>query len=180
MDNSDIYTHFQHSYFDKEQKKGVEAKGKFHPDNMPYDPDMDCFYCPSGKEIVFTEVSEQSTASGYERTLSKYQTIDCTGCLLKTQCHKGKGNRVIEVSHLLRTMRMQATDRLLTEEGLEHRKRRSIETEGTFGIIKVNHHFRRFLTKGIENVEIEFGLLTLAQNLRKLIKAIPNILTLLN
>ncbi|WP_438940068.1 transposase, partial [Chitinophaga hostae] len=36
-----------------------------------------------------------------------------------------------------------------------------------FGNIKQNHHFRRFMLRGIEKVEIETGLLALAHNLRK-------------
>lgn len=174
LDSNNIKAYVKHSYFDRELKSGENAKGKFHPDNMVYDADQNCFYCPAGKKMLFLETVEQTTSSGYKRTLSKYQSVDCIGCPFKAQCHKGIGNRIIEVSHLLRDLRKKATDRLLTKEGLEHRKIRAVETEGTFGIIKWNHNFRRFLTKGIENVEVEFGLLAIAQNLRKWSKITQN------
>jgi len=168
LNNNNIDAYVKHNYFDREQKEGVKALSEYHPDNLPYDADQDCFQCPAGKKLVFIGSSYQTTASGYKRTLSKYQSTDCEGCPLRAKCHKGEGNRIIEVSHLLRNLRKQATERLLTEEGVEHRKRRVIEAEGTFGNIKGNHHFRRFLTCGKGNVSVEVGLLALAQNLRKL------------
>jgi hypothetical protein len=36
-----------------------------------------------------------------------------------------------------------------------------------FGNIKSNHHFKRFMLRGIQKVNIETGLLALAHNLRK-------------
>ena len=45
---------------------------------------------------------------------------------------------------------------------------RSIQVEGAFGVIKENHNFRRFLTRGKKNVKVEFTLLALAYNLNKL------------
>ena len=45
---------------------------------------------------------------------------------------------------------------------------RSIQVEGAFGVIKENHNFRRFLTRGKKNVKVEFTLLALAYNLNKI------------
>ena len=45
---------------------------------------------------------------------------------------------------------------------------RSIQVEGAFGVIKENHNFRRFLTRGKKSVKVEFTLLALAYNLNKL------------
>jgi hypothetical protein len=36
-----------------------------------------------------------------------------------------------------------------------------------FGNIKNNHKFKRFMLRGKEKVEIEWGLLAIAQNIRK-------------
>lgn len=51
-----------------------------------------------------------------------------------------------------------------------HRKKRSIEVEPVFGMFKQNMGFRRFLLKGLDKVGIEFGLLALAHNQKKLAK----------
>lgn len=45
---------------------------------------------------------------------------------------------------------------------------RSIQAEGTFGILKQNHHFRHFLTRENEQVLTELLLLGMPFNIRKL------------
>ena len=47
------------------------------------------------------------------------------------------------------------------------RSRRPIEPEAVFGDIKFNHGFRRFRLKSAGKVNVEFGLVALAHNLRK-------------
>ena len=44
---------------------------------------------------------------------------------------------------------------------------RSIQVEGAFGILKEDHGFRRFLTRGKMNVKAEFTLLCLGYNINK-------------
>ncbi|HMG08262.1 MAG TPA: transposase, partial [Mucilaginibacter sp.] len=56
---------------------------------------------------------------------------------------------------------------LNSEEGLQRRKKRCFDVEPVFGNIKQNHGFRRFMLRGKEKVAIEWGLLAIAQNLRK-------------
>jgi hypothetical protein len=57
---------------------------------------------------------------------------------------------------------------------LYHRSKRPIEPEAVFGQLKSNNKFNRFTLKGLPKVEIEFGLMVLAHNLRKLAaKAAP-------
>ena len=45
---------------------------------------------------------------------------------------------------------------------------RSIQVEGAFGVIKADRGFDRFETRGKENVEIEFLLVSLGYNISKL------------
>ena len=56
----------------------------------------------------------------------------------------------------------------MSETGLYHRSKRPIEPEAVFGQLKSNNKFNRFTLKGLPKVEIEFGLMVLAHNLRKL------------
>jgi hypothetical protein len=86
---------------------------------------------------------------------------------LRGVCHQAKGNRTIEVNHHLNQLKQQADQRLLSEEGVRHRKKRCWDVEPVFANIKNNHHFRPFMLRGKEKVCIETGLLTLARNLRK-------------
>lgn len=45
---------------------------------------------------------------------------------------------------------------------------RSIQVEGAFGVIKWDHGFTQFLTRGKKNVTVEFTLLAFSYNLNKL------------
>ncbi|SEI02035.1 Transposase DDE domain-containing protein, partial [Paenimyroides aquimaris] len=62
----------------------------------------------------------------------------------------------------------KAKERLNSKKGKEHRSKRPIEVEAVFGQLKSNNKFTRFTLKGLEKIQIEFGLMALAHNLRKL------------
>ena len=51
--------------------------------------------------------------------------------------------------------------------GLMHRSNRPIEPEACFGNIKFNHGFKRFHLKSTRKTKVEWGLVSLAHNLRK-------------
>jgi hypothetical protein len=109
----------------------------------------------------------KTTSNGYKQTITLYRAKNCNGCPLRGACHKSKDNRTIEVNHNLNRLKQQAEELLLTEQGIQHRKRRCYDVEPVFANIKNNHHFGRFMLRGIEKVTIETGLLALAHNLRK-------------
>jgi hypothetical protein len=60
-----------------------------------------------------------------------------------------------------------AYELLNSEEGIKHRKKRCWDVEPVFGNIKQNHGFKRFMLRGEQKVNIEWGLLAIAQNIRK-------------
>ena len=98
-----------------------------------------------------------------------YQSDNCDNCLLAEKCKKGK-LRSIQVNRRLERYKQQARENLTSKKGQKLRKLRNIEVETVFGNIKWNYGFRRFLLRGIEKVNIEMGLLSLAHNFRKLYK----------
>ncbi len=65
-------------------------------------------------------------------------------------------------------LKAKALEFLLSQQGILHRKRRMVDVEPVFGMIKKNKGFRRFYLKGIENVNIELGLLFMVHNLSKI------------
>jgi hypothetical protein len=86
-------------------------------------------------------------------------------------CYKAKADRrIIETNPNLNRHKAIAKDLLESEEGIRHRKKRCVEVETVFGNIKQNHGFRRLMLRGLGKVETEFGLLALAQNIRKKVK----------
>jgi transposase len=168
LDQHQIEAFVKYNYFYLEQHKGDKAKPAFHVDNLYYNPQQNCFYCPMGQKMAFLENIKKVSLGGYERTVSRYQAQNCKGCPLHGPCHNAAENRIVDVSHRLTELKAKARDRLLSEKGLVHRSQRPIDVEPVFGMIKHNRGFRRFLLKGLDKVTIEFGLLALAHNMKKL------------
>ena len=48
--------------------------------------------------------------------------------------------------------RNKSIENITTSKGVELRMNRSIQVEGAFGVLKQDYGFRRFLTRGVENV----------------------------
>jgi hypothetical protein len=65
-------------------------------------------------------------------------------------------------------LKNQARHRLCSERGLKMRSLRPIGVESVFGNIKNNFGVRRFMLRGIEKVTIEWGLYSIAHNMRKM------------
>lgn len=167
LEKSGIEAYVKYNYFHSEQRKKV-MEDPFHRNNLYYNQQKDCYYCPMGQAMQKIAETVKKTTTGYEQHYSRYQAVNCAGCPLRGLCHKSKGNRILEVNHALERHKAKARERLLSEKGLEHRSKRPVEVEAVFGNIKSNHHFRRLLLRGLVKVEVETGLLALAHNLRKM------------
>lgn len=168
MESNKVEAFVKYNYFDNEQHDKGASKGEFHSDNLYYNETLNCYYCPMGQPMTFIGNKESKTRTGYKITLSVYQARNCNGCPLHGRCHKRKTNRIIEVSHRGRELKNKARERLLSPEGIIHRKRRPADVEPVFGMIKSNRGFKRFQLRGIDKVNIEFGLIAIAHNLKKI------------
>lgn len=153
--------------FDKEQDEKHNSKYPFAANKLFYNQQKDCYICPMGQQMDFIGTAIRETSTGYEQTVKRYQARNCTTCPLNGACHKSKENRIIEINENLIRLKRKAYELLNSEEGIERRKKRCFDVEPTFGNIKQNHGFRRFMLRGKEKVEIEWGLIAIAQNLRK-------------
>lgn len=65
-------------------------------------------------------------------------------------------------------LREKSLKNLKTDKGILLRKNRSIQVDGSFGIIKQDYSFRRFLMMGSKNIIIEFLLIAFGYNINKL------------
>ena len=142
-------------------------KKPFSVDKLYYNEQNDSYTCPIGQQMDYLDTVTRKTTTGFSQTIKRYQAENCTGCALHTLCHKAKGNRIIEVNENLKNHRKKASDLLQSDLGKEKRKKRCHDVETVFGNIKQNHGFRRFMLRGKEKVSLEFGLLAIAQNIRK-------------
>ena len=138
--------------------------------NMYYNADEDYYVCPMGQHMEHIGDEKQESSLGYEATISKYRAQNCAGCPLRGMCYGGVlDQRTIEVNHRTNVFRAEVKRLLTSERGLYHRSRRPIEPEAVFGDIKQNHGFKRFRLKSNTKVNVEFGLVALAHNIRKYI-----------
>ena len=167
LEKAGITAYVKYSYFDKDQNEAERSKRPFSQDKLYYNKERDCFTCPMGQAMVSVGTQTKRSSTGFEQTITSYRNRSCEGCPLRGACHKGAGARTIEVNHNLNRHKAKAHELLTSERGIYHRKKRVVDTEPVFGNIKSNHGFRRFLLRGRRKVEIEVGLLSLAQNLRK-------------
>jgi transposase len=165
LNNHHIEAYVKPKDFDRKQKKNWQPN-PFSSEQLEYDANKDVYFCPAGTEMKnIGQCSKKE--NGFRKTYTLYKATGCSNCPLKEACHKQKGNRIIQVNHNGRKLKQQAHERLKTEKGIYYRKQRPADVEPVFGNIKSNKNFKRFLLKGIDKTEIEWGLLCLAHNLKK-------------
>jgi len=178
LEGEEVKTYVKYNTFDREQRK-TRRRGMFQEDDFVYDAEQDEWVCPAERRLTYRHTELHPTESGYVIERRHYECEDCGRCPLRSQCTRGEGNRQLVVSFELKRMRAQARENLLSEQGKALRSRRGVEVEGVFGRLKHNWGFRRFLLRGQEKVQIEWGLLCIAHNLAKLAAALERPLSFL-
>jgi transposase len=162
LEGKGINAYVKYPLFDKEMKSRLKD---FDTATLHYNAAIDCYYCPMGQAMEnIANYIESST----QKNISIYQAKNCHRCPLNGVCHKSKGQRTIKISHELQRHRQKAKTLLTSEKGEQLRKKRSIDVEPTFGHIKHNKKFKRFNLRGLNKVNIEIGLIAIAQNLKKM------------
>ena len=167
LQDNGITAYVKHNQFDRQQNQTIRDKKPFSTDKLHYNQNEDYYVCPMGQHMNSIGTITKTTSSGYQQTIKRYQAQNCEGCPLRAGCFKAKGNRIIDVNENLNRLKHQADELLTSEEGIKKRKQRCFDVEPVFANIKHNHHFKRFMLRGIEKVTVETGLIALAHNLRK-------------
>jgi transposase len=167
LEQKEIIPFVKYGMFDNQQRESHESKYPFATDKLFYNQENDCYICPMGQPMSFIGNIKKRTSTGFEQTIKRYQAQNCGNCPLNGACHKTKINRIIDINENLNRQKKRAHELLNSEEGIIRRKKRCFDVEPVFANIKQNHGFRRFMLRGKEKVEIEWGLLAIAQNIRK-------------
>lgn len=145
-------------------------------ENMFYDEKNDHYVCKNGKILKFQYVKRQKSIHGYVSEKSVYSCEDCLGCPYQKDCIKGKNwklpleerRKSLSIAKSFEKYRKEDLERITSEEGVLLRVNRSIQVEGSFGELKQDMQFRRYLSRGTANVLAESILLAMARNLNKL------------
>lgn len=162
LKNKRITAYVKDRDFDRNQRTKKPKPGN----GFIYEEQTDNVICPKGHTMKKIGVRQRITATGFKQEVVRYRTTKCSKCPLKNQCSSAD-TKTIELNHNLNRLRQEAVKRLKTKKGIFKRKKRCCDVEPVFGSIKHNHHFKRFMLRGYEKVQIEMGLLALAHNFRK-------------
>ncbi|WP_058306120.1 IS1182 family transposase [Gracilibacillus massiliensis] len=150
------------------KKKASFQKEIKHRENMAYDKSTDTYTCANDKQLHAIRNYTRTSQTGYQSLVTVYECEDCTGCPLKEKCTKAKGNRQLHVAKQFLAFRETAQENIQTETGTLYRMNRSIQVEGTFGVIKEDYHLKKFHSRGINNVRNELMILAFGYNLNKI------------
>jgi transposase len=145
-------------------------------ENMEYDKAGDYYICKNNKKLMVDKIVIRKSKTGYKSEKTIYSSEDCSNCTYKSGCVKASNSKTpieervknLETSKLFNKLRKEDLERIVSQEGCELRMNRSIQVEGSFGEIKQDMGFRRFLCRGKQNVKAESMLLAMAHNINKL------------
>jgi len=124
------------------------------------------YFCPAHKEFRYVRDIEREK-NGFLSITQEYECENCESCPFKKECTKAKGNRMIGINVILDDMKAAAKKRLDSEAGIQLRQQRSIQAEGTFGVLKQDRDYARVYRRGKKNVENEVYLVAIGYNLMK-------------
>lgn len=151
--------------FKKETEDKKYREDPYRAVNFPVGEDGK-MRCPNGKAFVF-QYRKNVRGNQYGRQEEIYRCEDCSGCPYARQCKKGEGNRTIRINRELTSMHQEVIENLESIQGALLRMNRSIQAEGTFGIMKNDRWYKRIVRRGIESVRLEVFLVSIGHNLYK-------------
>ena len=151
--------------FKKETEDKQYRENPFRAENFPIDKDG-IMRCPNGKAFIF-QYRQHVKGNAYGRQEEIYRCEDCSGCPYAGKCKKTEGNRTVRINQELTAMHWEVIQNLESIHGALLRMNRSIQAEGTFGVIKHDRWYKRIVRKGINSVRLEVLLVSIGHNLYK-------------
>ena len=160
-----IEKYMKFTMFDKETKDAKYHNDPFRPINFKLIDNK--LYCPNNKEFkfIYRKVKE---GNEYGRTEEIYECEDCSNCPFREKCYNGKElNKKISLNRELTHYHEEVINNLESIKGALLRMNRSIQAEGTFGILKQDRKYKRIVRRGMESVKLEMYLISIGHNLYK-------------
>lgn len=159
-------------YYVPDRTKESSKKNPYSKWKFEYVPEQDVFICPNNRPVYLSRVVEEDGGEYYV-----YETDDCSGCPFRNKClKKSKKNGDVSPSHN-RTITVYPEDDLIkkmrskldSEAGKKIYQRRMATVEPFHGDVQKNRGFTQFHLRGLEKVNVEYHLLALAHNIRKIL-----------
>lgn len=161
-------------YYVPDKTMYSSKKNLFSKWNFKKDPKKDDVYiCPEGKEMIYVRTCKDSKGLQYRL----YECVDCSECNMKEKCLRTfkkrrenehlKSNRKIAIypeDEHVKKMR----EKLETDKGKKIYQRRMSTVEPLHGDMQKNRGFIQFVLRGIKKVKVEYNLMGIAHNIRKI------------
>ena len=151
--------------FKKETKDRKYHEDPFRAVNFRID-EQGVMRCPNDKAFHFL-YRKNVRGNQYGRKEELYECEDCSGCPYAEKCKKTDKNRTVRINQELTSMHQEVIENLESIHGALLRMNRSIQTEGTFGIMKNDRWYKRIVRRGIHSVKLEVLLVAIGHNLYK-------------
>ena len=152
--------------FEKETRSEKYHTNPYRAVNFKRDSEGN-MVCPNDRKFLF-KYNRHVKGNRYGRTEEVYECENCEGCPYRLECcRSAKGNRTIRVNQELTSFHEEVIENLECIHGALLGMNRSIQSEGTFGIIKWDRSYKRLFRRGKENVILELTLLSCGYNLYK-------------
>lgn len=165
--SNSIGNYVKYNNFDYEKSNDYKKK-IFLSEHFEYDKVKDKYMCPAGQLLDFIGTKKTSSENGYKFLKRVYKSRCCDHCPHKEKCCKSKNDRKIEISPKLNKFKDRVRQNLESDIGKKLRSQRGVDVESVFGQIKHNDQFRRFYTLGLKNVNTEWGIISIAHNIKKM------------
>lgn len=147
----------------KPMTSNAKAEGRLGKQDFVYLADDDTYRCPAGQRLVYryTNIEEG-------RTMRRYWTNACGGCVLKRKCTTSNERRIArwEHEHVLEAVQ----ERLDIDPHAMRRRRETVEHP--FGTLKMRMGATHFLMKTLPRVASEMALHVLAYNLTRVMNLV--------
>ena len=151
--------------FKKETEDQKYREDPFRAVNFPIGEDG-IMRCPNGKAFHL-QYRQNVRGNAYGRQEEIYRCEDCSNCPFAEQCKKTEKNRTVRINRELTSMHQEVIENLESIHGALLRMNRSIQAEGTFGVMKNDRWYKRIVRRGIDSVKLEVFLVSIGQNLYK-------------
>ena len=151
--------------FKKETKDQKYHEDPFRAVNFRID-EQGVMRCPNDKAFHFL-YRTNVRGNQYGRKEELYECEDCSGCPYAEKCKKTDKNRTVRINQELTSMHQEVIENLESIHGALLRMNRSIQAEGTFGIMKNDRWYKRIVRRGIHSVKLEVLLVAIGHNLYK-------------
>ena len=158
-------------YYVPDKTKHSSKNDKYNKWNFKYDKEQDVYFCPIGNKLKFVRISKDSDGHKYRI----YQAEGCKDCEFKGECRRKSKNKSNKINN--RTIQVYPQDeeikrmrrKLDSKDGKKIYQVRMSTVEPLHGDMQKNRGFIQFAMRGLEKVNIEYNLLAIAHNIRKII-----------